>query len=171
MLFWQVGARWRNRAPTSRFPLPTCTGHSEGGGHRNPDVQSCPDRSPDCGLCWQHNPVPARHSVLLCTVRHQKLSDIKNGYKVFFYIGMKTTIMRFPSDQNGTFGTFLLAHRGALSSGDVGLHPLPGRRRARGLQREEATQLRGASTIWVPDSNTGTMFRILQQRWRVSRRL
>ncbi|XAE44509.1 helix-turn-helix transcriptional regulator [Nguyenibacter vanlangensis] len=77
-----------------------------------------------------------------------KLSDIKNGYKVFFYTGIKTTIMRLSSEQHRALGAFLRARRDALSPGDVGLHPLPGRRRALGLRREEAAQLCGISTTW-----------------------
>ncbi len=73
---------------------------------------------------------------------------MENGYKVVFYTGIKTTIMRFSPEQHRTLGAFLRARRDALSPGDVGLHPLPGRRRAKGLRREEAAQLCGISTTW-----------------------
>lgn len=46
--------------------------------------------------------------------------------------------MGFSSEQHRALGTFLRVRRDTLSPGDVGLHPLPGRRRAKGLRREEA---------------------------------
>lgn len=45
-------------------------------------------------------------------------------------------------------GAFLRARRDALSPLEVGLHPTPGRRRARGLRREEAAYICGISTTW-----------------------
>ncbi|KPH85017.1 DNA-binding protein [Komagataeibacter intermedius AF2] len=56
--------------------------------------------------------------------------------------------MTLPSEQYRALGAFLRARRDALSPQDVGLHVLPGRRRARGLRREEAAQLCGISTTW-----------------------
>ncbi|GAB6853294.1 helix-turn-helix transcriptional regulator [Asaia astilbis] len=56
--------------------------------------------------------------------------------------------MRRSPEQHRALGAFLRARREALSPEGVGLHPLPGRRRARGLRREEAAQLCGISTTW-----------------------
>ncbi|MBE7619749.1 helix-turn-helix domain-containing protein [Komagataeibacter sp. FXV2] len=56
--------------------------------------------------------------------------------------------MNLPSEQYRSLGAFLRARRDALSPQDVGLHVLPGRRRTRGLRREEAAQLCGISTTW-----------------------
>ena len=56
--------------------------------------------------------------------------------------------MSVSSEQHCALGTFLRARRDALSPVDVGLHPLPGRRRAKGLRREEAAQICGISTTW-----------------------
>lgn len=44
--------------------------------------------------------------------------------------------MSLSSEQHHAVGTFLRARRDTLSPEDVGLHPLPGRRRAKGLLRE-----------------------------------
>ncbi|MCX2561197.1 helix-turn-helix transcriptional regulator [Acetobacter farinalis] len=56
--------------------------------------------------------------------------------------------MILPPEQRRALGAFLRARRDALSPEDVGLHVLPGRRRAAGLRREEAAQICGISTTW-----------------------
>lgn len=56
--------------------------------------------------------------------------------------------MHLLPDQHRALGLFLRARRDALLPEDVGLHALPGRRRTRGLRREEAAQLCGISTTW-----------------------
>lgn len=56
--------------------------------------------------------------------------------------------MSLSSEQHRALGTFLRARRDTLSPEDAGLHPLPGRRRAKGLRREEAAQICGISTTW-----------------------
>ncbi|MDE7548342.1 helix-turn-helix transcriptional regulator [Acetobacter fabarum] len=56
--------------------------------------------------------------------------------------------MRLSSEQHRALGAFLRARRDALLPGDVGLHSLPGRRRTKGLRREEAAQICGISTTW-----------------------
>lgn len=56
--------------------------------------------------------------------------------------------MNLLPEQHRALGAFLRARRDTLRPEDVGLHVLLGRRRARGLRREEAAQICGISTTW-----------------------
>ncbi|MFT8346633.1 MAG: hypothetical protein ABF672_11325 [Gluconobacter oxydans] len=63
--------------------------------------------------------------------------------------------MSFSSEQHRALGTFLRARRDTLSPEDVGLHPLPGRRRAKGLRREEAAQVAARERVEIDAPELG----------------
>lgn len=72
----------------------------------------------------------------------------RDGYKVYYYTGIKTATMMSAPEQRRIVGAFLRARREALSPERAGIFPMPGRRRTPGLRREEAAQLCGISTTW-----------------------
>lgn len=124
------------------------------------ELRPCSDRSPDCGQCWRQNPVRAQHGDLphtflssplsptLCHSLSSRSPSVKKGRKTLFYTGIKITIMRLSPEQYRTLGAFLRSRRDTLSPYDVGLCPPAGRRRAKGLRREEIAQLCGISATW-----------------------
>lgn len=71
---------------------------------------------------------------------------ILNWYKIAIYPGI-FSLMHVNSEQRAALGAFLRARRETLRPEQFGL-PCHGRRRTRGLRREEVAQLAGLSTTW-----------------------